>query len=414
MKIFLSVGEPSGDVHGANLVRYLRERRDDIECVGFGGPKMAAAGCELVADLTQLAVMFLWSVIKNYGRFRAYLKQADEIFRTQKIDAVVLIDYPGFNWQIARRAKKYGIPVFYYGVPQMWAWAPWRIRKLKRLVDHVLCKLPFEKPWFAARGVEAHAVGHPFFDDLMQRNLDKEFCRSFIEDERRTLLLLPGSRDAEVELHWPVLRDAALKIAAEQPVRIVAGAFKSAHREQIAADVSQRGANIEVFEGKTPELMSIADGCIACSGSVSLELMYYTVPTVIVYRVSRFIFLLQKFFIRCRYITLVNLLATDKLERAGRGAYDPEALGAEQVPMPEYLTYRDCSTEVAKRMGDLLSDEVAREANREWLKRLKADVAKPGATERAARIILEVLTNGGANESTEESTQDFRKDQNAA
>src|SRR3954470_18114893 len=126
MKIFFSVGEPSGDLHGANLIRELRRRRPDCECVGYGGPRMAAAGCDLHEDLTKLAVMWFLRVLINIHKFLALASRADRYFRHHRPDAVVLIDYPGFNWWIARRAKAHGIPVFYYGVPQMWAWAGWR------------------------------------------------------------------------------------------------------------------------------------------------------------------------------------------------------------------------------------------------------------------------------------------------
>ena len=129
MRIFFSVGEPSGDLHGANLIRELRLRHAEIECVGFGGPKMAEAGCQLVADLTQLAIMWFARVLLNLHRFWGLLRQADRFFRYERPDAVVLIDYPGFNWWVARRAKAYGIPVFYYGTPQIWAWATHRVKK---------------------------------------------------------------------------------------------------------------------------------------------------------------------------------------------------------------------------------------------------------------------------------------------
>ena len=175
MKIFFSAGEPSGDLHGANLIRQLRARRSDVECVGYGGPLMAAAGCQLHADLTALAVMWFLRVILNIHKFLALAGRADRYFRHHRPDAVVLIDYPGFNWWIARRAKAHGIPVFYYAPPQIWAWAQWRVKKMRRLVDHVLCSLPFEETWFAERGCNATFVGHPYFDEVRQQQLDEEF-----------------------------------------------------------------------------------------------------------------------------------------------------------------------------------------------------------------------------------------------
>ena len=126
MKIFFSVGEPSGDLHGANLIRQLRRRQPQVECIGYGGPLMRDAGCKLNYELTELAVMGLVAVIASLHKFWRLLWDADRCFREERPDAVVLIDYPGFNWWVARAAKRHDIPVYYYGVPQMWAWAPWR------------------------------------------------------------------------------------------------------------------------------------------------------------------------------------------------------------------------------------------------------------------------------------------------
>src|SRR5688500_6081992 len=139
IKLFFSVGEPSGDLHGANLIRALRRMDPDIECSGFGGPKMAAAGCKLHTDLTALAVMWFLRVLLNLHVFVRLLHEAKRSFRDQRPDAVVLIDYPGFNWHIAKAAKRQGIPVFYFSPPQIWAWASWRVKKMRERVDHVLC-----------------------------------------------------------------------------------------------------------------------------------------------------------------------------------------------------------------------------------------------------------------------------------
>src|ERR1044072_1451299 len=132
MKIFFSVGEPSGDLHGANLIRELRRLDPDCHCVGYGGPRMAAAGAQLYFDLTQVAVMWILRVLLNLHQFLWLLWRADRYFRDERPNAVVLIDCPGFNWWIARRAKARGIPVFYYGTPQVWAWASHRVRKMQR------------------------------------------------------------------------------------------------------------------------------------------------------------------------------------------------------------------------------------------------------------------------------------------
>jgi lipid-A-disaccharide synthase len=147
--------------------------RPDLECVGFGGDKMEAAGCKLLYPLCQLSVMWFLRVLANLHVFMNVLSQADRYFRHHRPDAVILIDYPGLHWWIARRAHYHGIPVFYFVPPQIWAWASWRVKNMQRWVDHVLCTLPFEKTWYEERGVPAHYIGHPYFDELGQQRLDR-------------------------------------------------------------------------------------------------------------------------------------------------------------------------------------------------------------------------------------------------
>src|SRR5262249_44554395 len=161
----LSAGEPSGDLHAANLIRALRRHDSGVECVGFGGDSMEAAGGRLLYPLCRLAVMWFLRVLTNAVTFLRLLSRADRFLRDERPDAVVLIDYPGFNFQLARLAHARGIPVFWFVPPQLWAWAGWRVRKMRRWVDHLLCSLPFEESWYRERGVPAHYLGHPYFDE---------------------------------------------------------------------------------------------------------------------------------------------------------------------------------------------------------------------------------------------------------
>jgi lipid-A-disaccharide synthase len=346
MRIFFSVGEPSSDLHGSNLIRHLRNIDPTIECVGFGGPKMAAAGCKLQADFTGMAVMLL-QVLVHIRTFLGFVRQADEYFASNQVDAVILIDFPGFNWWIARKAKARGIPVFFYGVPQMWAWAAWRTRKLRRTVDHAICKLPFEPAWFAARGCTAHYVGHPFFDQLCNQQFDESFIGQMRADRRPLLLLLPGSRNQEVESNWEMMRNSDMNCLKQIPqLRIAVGCFRENQMQYVRNDIDRNKLPILTFVDRTPELMRVADVCIACSGSVSLELMYHKLPTVIVYKTSRFMMWLYNLLARCRYMTLVNLMASDSIRRVGQKVYDPCEPGAESVPMPEFLTRIDRSRDI--------------------------------------------------------------------
>ncbi|HMP79703.1 MAG TPA: hypothetical protein PKD54_09650 [Pirellulaceae bacterium] len=392
MRIFLSAGEPSGDLHGGNLIRQLKSLVPALEATGFGGPKMRQAGCDNLFDLADLAVMFFDGLASNFKRFRQLLRQADEYFANHRVDAVILIDFPGFNWWVARAAKKRGIPVIYYGAPQLWAWAPWRIRKLRRLVDLVLCKLPFEADWFRRRGVQAQYIGHPFFDETSQVKIDQAFVQNWSADSRPTLLLLPGSRDREVQQHWPVLQSAAYQCQQHLPaLRVAVGCFREEHRDLVQQDIQQRGLDFTPFVHRTPELMHVATGCLACSGSVSLELMERRVPTVIVYKLDLLKRFLKWLLLRCRYITLVNLMWTDDIEGRGLPAYDPDRAGVENVPMPEYLLTRDRTADIARRLLAWLSDESLRREQVAWLDTLALKYARPGASRQAATIVLDYL-----------------------
>ena len=391
MKIFFSVGEPSGDLHGSNLIHELRRRRPDCEFVGYGGPRMAAAGCKLHEDLTKLAVMWFLRVLLNLHRFWNLVSRADRYFRHHRPDAVVLIDYPGFNWWIARRAKAHGIPVFYYGAPQLWAWAGWRVKKMRRYVDHVLCKLPFEEAWYRDRRCNATYVGHPYFDQLAAEQLDAKFIERH-KSGGPLVAILPGSRTQEVKGNFRWFLKAARIIHERVPsARFAVAAFKTSQAKLVRQQLRGVDLPIEVHVGRTPELMAAADCAMAVSGSVSLELLYHTTPTVILYYISPVAYWVQTFFRKVRYITLVNLLVADELFPKKVANYDPQDPADARVLMPEYLTCEDKSRDVAHHVVQWLVDSAERSRRVTQLGLLKREVANGGASRRAAEYLLREL-----------------------
>jgi len=397
MRIFFSVGEPSGDLHGANLIRELRTLNPDAEFVGYGGPKMAKAGCVLHEDLTKLAVMWLLHAILNIHKFWDLLQRADRYFAGHKLDAVVLIDYPGFNWWIARKAKRHKVPVFYYGAPQMWGWAPWRIKKMKRLVDHVLCKLPFEEKWYSDRGCKATFVGHPYFDEMHQQELDSEFTDQYGCDQRPLITILPGSRIQEVtrNLKW-FLKTAAKVRERQSDVRFAIASFNKQQALIARCECEEANVPADVFVGRTPELINVARCCMACSGSVSLELLHNLKPTVILYHIRRFDWFIQALLRQVKYITLANLLFTKDIRATSVHLFDPDSPGAERVPFPEYVTFGDKSSEMARHIHLWVTSDQERDARVEQLKELKARFCFPGASRKAAEYIMtevEVTSN---------------------
>jgi lipid-A-disaccharide synthase len=389
-------------LHGANLIRQLRRQCDRFEAVGYGGPEMAAAGCRLHADLTRLAVMWFARALVNLHKFWSLASRADRYFRHHRPDAVVLIDYPGFNWWIARRAKVHGIPVFYYAPPQIWSWARWRVKKMRRLVDHVLCGLPMEADWFRKHGCNATLVGHPFFDEIARQRPDAEFMRRKRAERGPLVVILPGSRTQEVTHNLKWFLKAAAIVRAEAPdARVAIAAFKPSHAEIARRQVAASGVSAEVHVGRTAELMRLADCCMACSGSVSLELLHHVKPTVILYWITPAAYFVQRFFRKVKYITLVNLLSAGTLDADGPSPRDPtgqdvaspETAGpkTDRVLFPEYLTCEDKSAQLAAHVIEWLTDAPKREERIAQLAQLKAEVCHGGASARTAEYILGVL-----------------------
>jgi lipid-A-disaccharide synthase len=205
MDIFFSVGEPSGDQHAAQLIRQLQQRLPGLRCSGFGGPEMEQAGFESLFRLTDLAVMGLDGVLPMLKTFHGHYKRAERYFLEHRPDAVVLVDYPGFNWWIAKAAKRAGVTVYYYCPPQLWAWAGWRIRKVHKYVDCVLSVLPFEAEWYRQHGVDVEYVGHPFFDEVAAHPLEESLVEGIRTSDGGTLGVLPGSRRQEVNRNFPIM-----------------------------------------------------------------------------------------------------------------------------------------------------------------------------------------------------------------
>jgi lipid-A-disaccharide synthase len=371
MRVFLCAGEPSGDLHGANLVRALRRQRPDIECVGYGGERMAEAGCRLIYPLCNLAVMWFARVLARAPVFLSLLSRADRFFRHVRPDAVVLIDYPGFNWWLARRAHFHAISVFYFVPPQLWGWAGWRVRKMQRWVDHVLCALPFEEPWYRLRAVPASYVGHPYFDELPRQQLDAMFVAEQQAQPGTIVGLLPGSRNQEIDRNLSTLiRAAALIHSARPDTRFLVACYRPAQRRRVEAYLQGRSLPyISTFAGRTPEIIHLAQACVAVSGSVGLELLYHAKPTVVVYRIRRLDLRVCRWFKTSPYISLVNLLAQREL-------------------FPEFLTDRCEAAAISEHILRWLADPRAYDALRGELARLRHEVAAPGACERAARYIV--------------------------
>lgn len=383
MRIFFSVGEPSGDQHAAHLIKELKSRHPDLVAEGFGGPAMREEGCSLLFELTQLAVMGFLRVVPMLAKFRRLVIKAEQHFDKSPPTAVVLVDFPGFNWWIAKAAKKRGIPVYYFMPPQLWGWAPWRIRKMRKWVDRVLCALPFEYDWYKQRKVNATWVGHPFFDEVASKKLDTTLVSELRShsQRQRVFAVLPGSRDHEVERNFPVMLEVIRKVSQKTPdVRWVVANYRDQHAAEcrrLQAELNVE-ADITYFTDKTSEIVEAADCCLMVSGSISLELLARHTPGVVLYRVPTMGRLASRFLMTCKYITLTNLIAGREI-------------------MPEFISngnpQKDIDGMVIQLTEWAANPELLAERTQETMELAKS-AAITGATEKAATILLnELLTD---------------------
>lgn len=394
MHIFFSVGEPSGDHHAAHLIEELRRQNPNVRVSGFGGPVMRGVNCEIIFELTTMAVMGLVRVLPLLWKFYKLVQLAGQHLKDERPDAVVLVDFPGFNWYIARKAKKLNIPVFYYMPPQLWAWAPWRLHKVRKFVDVVLSGLTFETEWYKKRGINAKYVGHPFFDEVAEHQLDNKFCEAKKNNTnekspQKIVGVLPGSRSMEIMRNWPLMIDMMKDLSQRQPnTRFLVACYKPKLEAMCQELYQQSGATlpIEFHVGKTSEIIEVAECCLMVSGSVSLELLARNTPAVVVYRIDHWVRPFAKVFVRTPFISLPNLLAGHELY--------PEKVIFHKVEQQ--------SRQLTDRLDEWIQDESKLKDTVNEITDLSAQVAQTGASQRTAIAILEEL---GSSSNTTASSQ---------
>ena len=371
MKIMLSAGEASGDLHGESLARAMQKLQPGVELVGFGGPKMAGAGVRLCADMREYSIMGVWEVIKNLRRIFGLLKKLQEFMAEEKPDLLVLIDYPDFNWRLAAKAKAMGIPVFSYIPPSAWAWRKGRAKKCAALADELAAIFPFELPVYQAAGANISFQGNPLLDTVKSSMSTNEARNYFqVSQKGEPVLLLPGSRKQEIEMLFPVMLEAAALLQAERHsleffVPIAAG-IDQYMLEKMAAG---RGVNLCFTHDRTYDLMNICGFAIATSGTVVLEAAIMGLPCVSLYRMAPLNYAIGRLLVKIDHFTLPNILA-------GR-AVQPELLQEQVTAQGVFQAARRFYREPGYR-------EQVVSGLQEAVDRL----GEPGAAERVAGRIL--------------------------
>lgn len=363
-RVYISAGEPSGDAHGAAVARALRQRLD-VQIDAFGGPALAAAGATILDQMEQYSVMGFVEALWKLPAHARLLGRVRAAFRAGRYDLAILIDYPGYHLRAAAAIAAAGVPVLYYIAPQMWAWAPGRVRRLAA-VRRLAVILPFEEAFFRAHGVAATFVGHPLCDRAASPTRPEARRILGLDPERPVLGLFPGSRAQEVSRLWPVFRDAAATVLAGRPdvQVVVAGTARGSYP---GADA------VRVHQGDPRAVFAAADAGLCKSGTTTLEAALADLPMVIAYRTNPISGAIAIRLLRVPYIGLVNLIAGREVAREilQRDA-TPAALAAAVLPL------LDPHGAAARRQ-------------RADLALVRARLGPPGAADRVASIALEML-----------------------
>jgi lipid-A-disaccharide synthase len=387
-RIFITVAEVSGDKHAAQLIRELRKLDPEIVIEGVGGPEMVAAGATIHRNTVTKAAMG-WRGILRAGDVYGLLRWTRNYFDQHRPDLWIGVDSPSMNFHFARAAHDRGIPSLQFVAPQLWAWAPWRMKKLRKWVDQVACILPFEEEFFRGHGVNATFVGHPLFDELPPRKVIPVEER--FPSRPPVVGLLAGSRKSEAQGNFPGMLGAAKRIAAEFPgasflVPTTAGTQPVVQSIlQTSASqgfVSFEGLAIEFGRDRFDEMVPRCDLCLTVSGTATLHVASFGVPMVVVYHISRLAWnVVGRWLVPTRTFALVNVLAKRAAGNSmpGEGHIVPEIIPWTSVdPLADYAI-------------DLLRHPEKLESQRNDLARLIAPLDHPGASLNTAKVAIQMM-----------------------
>lgn len=369
--IMLITGEASGDLHGANVVKAIKKKKD-LKFIGIGSKALRDEGVQIVLDSEKLSVVGITEVFSKLPHILKGIKMAKRAICQFKPDLLILVDFPDFNLFVAGFAKRRGIPILYYISPQVWAWRSGRVKKIRRLVDHMAVILPFEAHFYRKHYVPVTFVGHPLLDTV--RPVSQTIFEKNISGVP-VLGLLPGSRDKEILNHLPIMLEAARQLKGHFPgLKVLVSRASSIDRslfEQIMG--KYRGSlNAELVEGGAGNTFQRSTVLVAVSGTVTLEAALAGIPMVIVYRVSPLSYRLGKALIRVKYISLVNLIARREL-------------------LPELIQEKASSENIFSAVKNMLDNPGKLAFLHKKLLWMRSAFGGPGASDRVADIALDMI-----------------------
>ena len=375
----MSCGEPSGDLYAGALVTALRRREPGIEVFGLGGDRFKAAGGDLVADFHGLSVTGLTEALSVLPRSWRTLGLLAAAARQRQPHALVVIDYPDFNFRLMRAIKQLGVPVIYYVSPQLWAWRAGRIKTMKKLVDRVLPIFPFEEAIYQRAGMDVRFVGHPLIDLVTpEQSRDQLLQRLKLDAAKPVVALLPGSRTNELERLAPVMAAAAPMIAAQVPGAQFIVARAPHLSDRLFEGFGIPSVTVRIVEGRTDDVLQAADAVVTASGTATVQTALHGKPMVVLYKLSPLTYRLGRRMARVDMYAMVNLIAGQRIVRELiQDDCTAEAVATEAIRILNEPDYR-------QRMVDALDD-------------VRRQLGGPGASERAADAVLDVVHSADAS-----------------
>jgi lipid-A-disaccharide synthase len=368
----ISCGEPSGDMYAAELARQIRAEEPAAVITGFGGERLRAAGAHLLGDFSGLSVTGLLEVVRILPRTLTIYRRLVAAAKADRPDVFVAIDFPDFNFRLARAMRGLGVPVVYYISPQLWAWRPGRMKTMRRLADRVLVIFPFEERIYQDAGVPVEWVGHPLLDVMPPSRPGSEIAAEFgLRPDKPIVALLPGSRRNEVSAILPDLVTASQEIRRRLPEC----QFVLARAPHVSADLLQPLERLDppavVVEGRTDDVLEVADVALVASGTVTVQAALHECPMVVVYRLSPLTYQLGRRFVNVDTFAMANLVAGKRV-------------------VPELIQDDFTPERVAAEALAILTDPERRAAMRRELAEVRKRVGSTGASGRAARAVLQV------------------------
>ena len=376
VSLLLSCGEASGDLYAGALTRELQHLAPGSRIAGLGGPHFAAAGGCLIEDYRGSAVTGLTEPIAKIPRLLTTLRRLIAVARTERPHALVVIDFPDFNFWLAKHVKKLGIPVVYYIGPQIWAWRASRLNTIRDFADRVLVIFPFEEAIYRQGGVPVEFVGHPLVD-LAQPSASRELFlrRHGLLPEAPTVALLPGSRQNEIDRIFPDVIAAAREVRAAVPGVQFVVARAPRLGDELFSRLAVELPDAVVVEGDTDGVLAAADVAVTASGTATVQAALHDTPMVVVYRLSPLTYRLGRRLVRLDTFGMVNLIAGERVA--------PELIQDDLSPAA-----------VAREVLSILTDPGRAAGIREGLARVRTRLGAPGASRRAAEAILKVANRG--------------------